>query len=103
MVTDAIVKGWRPAINVNVLYGCLVLVFLDGGRHENVIELLRVLVKNVSISFHRWNIDHFIELSQEFCKRCKYRPSLDKLVEIAGYNYPRFGIVVKHAGNEILS
>lgn len=103
MITYAVVERWRPAIYMNMLQGGLVFVFLDGGRYENVIELLRVLVKDVCISFHRWNVDHFIKLSQESCKRRKHRPSLDILVEIAGCNYLRFGIAVKHAFNEILS
>lgn len=102
VIADTVVERRRPIVDMNMLKSSLVLELLDCGGHEDVVQLLRVLVKNVGVSFHRRDTHQLVKLSHELCERREHGTSLSVFVKITSHDYLCFRVTVQDSFHEFL-
>jgi len=58
----------------------------DGRRDEHMVELLRVLVKDITVTLNLGDASNRVDVGEEGGERFVYRASLNELVEVSSNN-----------------
>ena len=100
MITDPRTETWGPVVYMNMLD--LRSSLFNRLRDKDMIQLLRVLVKDISVSLHGVETRDFVEFTENVSERCEHGTSLCEFVEVTGYDDVRIRVEVEERFNESL-
>lgn len=101
MITSPRTEAWSPIIHMHMLHLCPPLH--NSIRNENMIQLLGVLVEDVSVSFDRVDAGNFVQFTEDTIEWREDGTSLDEFVEVAGNNDVGCGVQFEEGLDERLS